>query len=175
MGQGMMLEALAAAAIALSPAADTPTDWYGWNWDHSVSVYDGTGNPIWDVDGAVRTWSMHGLDLYMTDDPNADIVVTQGDANAACGTAASIIGCAEARVVDGEPVSGWVVMSDRYADWPTEYVSGGTRHEFCHVVGFGHPAGLTNEDSVCGVPIDINGHATMRLTQYDKEQLRLAY
>ena len=150
---------------------------YGWNWDGLVEVYDATGNPVWDVPGAVAKWHKAGINVVITTNrANAEIVVEQGDANAFCNSTNIIIGCGGSDIdANNEPYQGKAVMSQDWADWPyTETQRGGTVHELGHTLGFGHPAGLTNADSVMAVPIPTSG-ATEVLTPYDKSGVRYLY
>ena len=88
----------------------------------------------------------------------------------------SIIGCGNTTVVAGEPVHGTVVMNEDFATWIySGPLIGGTLHELGHVLGFGHPAGLTNADSVMGVPIPANNTARTTLSSFDRGGVRLAY
>lgn len=166
-----------------SVAAATPGDnSYGWAWDHDVSVCDNTGQPVWDVSGAVAKWSVQGLKAHMvTDCSTADVVVDVGDANTFCGTAQTIIGCGGADVdtVTGKPYHGHVMMNASWSGWVyTDTLVGGTVHELGHVFGFGHPNGLTNADSIMGVPIPTSCSpvcARTVLSSYDKGGLRAVY
>ena len=175
--------ALLFAAPAPAQAAQTArvqpgSNWYGWNWDHIVTVYDGTKSTRWDVAGAVQKWSVQGLRVVLTRDPVfADVTVTTGDMQTLCGSGLdSIIGCGSTTVVAGEPVHGTVVMNEDYATWIySGPLIGGTLHELGHVLGFGHPAGLTNADSVMGTPIPANNTARTTLSSFDRGGVRLAY
>jgi hypothetical protein len=153
---------------------------YGWRWNKTVTVFDGTGNPRWDVPGAAKKWSVAGLTVVMTlDEASADIVVTQGDANAMCGTSEPIIGCGDTTVdSNGQPAQGRIIMSANYADWVyIDTLVGGTVHEMGHTVGFGH-APLPNSESVMGVPISVScggGCARTTLSSYDNKAMRQLY
>ena len=184
----MRTRIVAALALALFFAAPAPaqaqtarvqpgSNWYGWNWDHTVTVYDGTKSTRWDVAGAVQKWSVQGLRVVLTSDPVfADVTVTTGDMQTLCGSGLdSIIGCGNTTVVAGEPVHGTVVMNEDWATWIySGPLIGGTLHELGHVLGFGHPA-LTNADSVMGVPIPSNNTARTTLSSFDRGGVRLAY
>lgn len=153
---------------------------YGWAWDHNPVVCDLTNNPRWDVAGAVAKFSTQGLHLVLADARgclNADITVTQGDANAFCSTTDIIIGCTNTVVSNGHPVSSAIVMNQDYADWVyASTLVGGTLHEMGHAVGFTH-APLPNKDSVMGVPIpgNCNPCARTTLSSFDKGGIRAVY
>ena len=173
------LDAAPLAVVGSAPIKTAPgSNAYGWTWDHPVAVYDGTGNPRWDVAGAVGKWSLYGLRLHLTSNAAAaDVTVTQGDANALCATTAAVIGCTDTTVTGGRPVHSVVVMARQYAGWPYwQTLAGGMLHELGHAVGFGHaPAPMSNADSVMGVPIPLGCCARTRLSSYDRGGVRLAY
>ena len=146
---------------------------YGWDWNETVDVLDATGNPVWDVRGAVAKWAKVGFPVRLTtDETAADVVVTQGDANTMCGMTASIIGCTDTTVVNGEPVSARIVMSSKWVGWGyTETQRGGLMHEMSHALGWTHAAGYTNADTVTGVPIPSKGART-DLSRLDRAAVR---
>lgn len=168
------------AGVKAGPEA--PSNVYGWNWDHPVTVWDGTGDPEWRVADAAALWSKNGPQLTMVaTEAEADIVVVQGDANAFCGMDPSVnmIGCGGADVVNGEPVHAKIVMNAYWAGWDyKDTLFGGTIHEFGHTLGYGHPPNLTNAESVMGVPIPVacgGGCARTKLSQFDNAGLRYLY
>jgi hypothetical protein len=186
-GQDHTINGEAAPVASSEMAASTrrlvgASNAYGWNWDHPVKVYDGTNNPKWRVADAAAVWDKaSNLTVVMVSTAEeADIVVTEGDANAMCGTMEVIIGCGDTQVANGEPVHGTIIMTAGFGNGSyLDTLYGGTIHEFGHTFGFGHaPAPMTNADSVMGVPIPIScggGCARTTLTQYDRMGLRQMY